>query len=181
MSSFTFKQTVFTILSLIASISVSHAESIDLISKVLDSNSLLEVIAPEKVSKAIYTPFAVRYIQNGNFSPSCTLINKDNIDNKLELISPENGNSFGNCASPINKPTTFSINENKFAVYFYLIEDPKTIFTKSYQLVKLLTDKFVVCQKDNEINAYIENHAKKQGVKFSAKTAINKFGCQPHD
>lgn len=139
---------------------------------------IIQIIKSGNLSNKIETPIAVRYIKIGDSTPSCTLINKKNYSNMLELISPEKGLAFGNCAKNIIGPFSFSENGKHYAVYKYVVEDPRSLFTTSYQFIQLTNNQFFPCENNEQLHEYLDNYSIKHGIKNSAIKAIDKYGCK---
>lgn len=160
--------------------SLAHAHDTDFKKEVTDkvnAKSIVTMILPQQIDGQIYTPLAAQYFQGNDFMPSCSLFNREDVKKQLELISPSDG-QFGNCHQVITKPTISKINADYYATYRYVVEDPRSEFTPTYQLVKLTKDGFYKCKEDSKIDDEISRLAKRK-VKLDTATnlAIKKIGC----
>ena len=159
---------------------IAHAGDIDFKKAVTDqvnAKSIVTIIQPQQIDGQIYTPIAAQYFQGRDFMPSCSLFNRDDVKKQLELISPSDG-QFGNCHQVITEPTVSKINGDYYAMYTYVVEDPRSEFTQTYQLVKLTTDGFYKCKEDSAIGKDIDLYSrKKMSVDRAVKLAIKKSGC----
>lgn len=143
----------------------------------LQVKSLVKLIPPQQISDDIYTPYAVQAIQESDIMPTCSLVDKNDVSNTLVLIAPSDG-QFANCHKNIQEPLISRINSEYYATYTYVIEDPRSVFVTSYQLVKLTKDGFYQCKEDDAINVGISRKLKaKIKLKTAIEMVIKKTGC----
>ena len=144
----------------------------------LNVKEVIDQVDPRKIANAIYTPLAVRYVKNNDFAPSCMLIDQTYPENQLMLISPSENGQFGNCHTALKAPIIIKVMGEQFAIYRYTIEDPKSEFATSYQLVHLTQVGFQQCKNEELIHQSIEDGlSKKSSLLNASKRTLIKLGC----
>lgn len=146
--------------------------------KIENASEVIQIIEPIYLSEKVSTPTAIRFIKKGDPTPTCQLINQEHLENQLDLVSPDEHAAFPNCARNIQGPVVHHIGNKYFAAYSYTIEDPKNIFSVSYQFINLEVGKFTVCNNDEQLDEFMKINQKKLGFKKSALNAIEKIGCK---
>lgn len=144
----------------------------------LDAESIDQVIKPSKVDGDVFTPYAVWYVKNGDFAPSCALVDGKNKSLKFEIVAPSDG-QYENCHQTLKEPLIVKINKSNYAVYSYVTEETRSELTNNVKVVLLKSDAFYLCKEDSEISGYIETHNKKRNADIVAlaTAALTKFGC----
>lgn len=148
------------------------------IKSTLHARSIQQVIEPKKVSAQIFTPYAVWFVRNNDIAASCALVDKENFNNILDMISPSDG-QFGNCHQMLQEPIISYIDGNYYAIYTYVTEETRAELEKEYQLIKLTKIGFFKCKEDVSISEEIKKNVDKKKINLSlaAINAIKKFGC----
>jgi hypothetical protein len=83
---------------------------------------------------------------------------------------------YPNC-NKIWKPIIAKIGNDYFAAYRYDVEDPKKVFTASFQLIKITKDGFYKCKEDDSISERLQK--KKAKSETAIKDVIKVTGCTP--
>lgn len=149
--------------------------------KIENVSEIIQSIEPIYLTERISTPAAIRFIKKGDPTPTCLLINQENLENQLDLVSPDEHAAFPNCARKIQGPVIHHIGNKYFAAYGYSIEDPKNIISLAYQFINLEAGKFTVCNNDEQLDKFMQINIKKLGFEKAALSAIEKIGCKTAD
>lgn len=139
------------------------------------ADELIHKIDSQKITEEIYTPDAYHFMKKEQSTPTCSLIDKHNAKDVLEVMSPDEG-EYPNC-NKIWKPVIAKIGSDYFATYRYDVEDPKKVFTPTFQLIKLTKDGFYKCKEDDSISDRLQK--KKIITEAVIKDVIKATGCIP--
>ena len=144
----------------------------------LNVETIQQLIQPKEVAEQIYTPFAAWYVANKDIAPSCALIDKDDINRALDLMSPSDG-QFTNCHQTIDEPIISFVGGSYYATYKYVTEETRGSYSTNYQLVKLTKDGFYPCKKDQAISKDLLKNVKSKGMELDTaiQKTLKKFGC----
>ena len=167
----------FLIFSPIFSLAANNAP-VEIIAAKLNAKTMRKLIQPKKVAEQIYTPYAAWFVRNNDIAPSCALIDKDNLNKILEMISPSDG-QFENCHQAIQEPVINFIHGSYYATYSYVVEETRAEFSQEYQLVKLTKDGFIQCKEESAISDEIRKSVNKKKINLASavQNAIMKIGC----
>lgn len=152
--------------------------SMEIIAVKLNAKAIRKLIQPMKVTEQIYTPYAAWFVRNNDIAPSCALIDKNDLNNILEIIEPSDG-QFENCHQAIQEPVISFIRGNYYATYKYVVEETRAEFSEEYQLVKLTQDGFFQCKEENTIYEEIRKYTNGNKTKLASaiQNAVMKIGC----
>ncbi|WP_034296998.1 hypothetical protein [Herbaspirillum sp. RV1423] len=139
------------------------------------AGEVIHKIDAEKITNDIYTPNAYHFIKKDQSTPTCSLVDRKNQSNLLEIMSPEEM-EYPNC-NKIWRPIITKIGSDYYATYRYDVEDPKKVFTSSYQLVKIAKDGFYKCKQNDSINELLQQ--KKTNTSAAIRDVIKIIGCTP--
>lgn len=139
------------------------------------ADEVIRKIDAEKIADGIYTPSAFQFIKKDQSTPTCSLVDKNNSNAILEIMAPEEM-EYPNC-NKIWKPIIAKVGSDYFAAYRYDVEDPKKVFTASYQLIKITKDGFYKCKEDDSISERLQK--KKAKTETAIKEVIKVTGCTP--
>ncbi|WP_061539155.1 hypothetical protein [Collimonas fungivorans] len=139
------------------------------------ADEVIRKIDAEKIADGIYTPSAFQFIKKDQSTPTCLLVDKNNSNAILEIMAPEEM-EYPNC-NKIWKPIIAKVGSDYFAAYRYDVEDPKKVFTASYQLIKITKDGFYKCKEDDSISERLQK--KKARTETTIKDVIKLTGCTP--
>jgi len=137
------------------------------------ADEVIHKIDAEKIADDIYTPNAYHFIKKDQSTPTCSLVDRKKPNNLLEIMSPEEM-EYPNC-NKIWQPIIAKIGNDYFAAYRYDVEDPKKVFTPSYQLVKITSDGFYKCKQDDSISERLLQKKAKTAV--AVVEIVKKIGC----
>ena len=156
------------------------ARTLDIEQKILKQlhiENVTTIIQPNKITTNLETPYAIQGVKENDRAPTCILINAKNPEKTLELISPTDG-QFGNCHQKIAAPEITEVSRQYYATYVYVIEDPRAVFTKNFQLIKLTPTGFEQCGNDDEISSKLAIETKhRKKLKNAIEVTIKKYGC----
>jgi hypothetical protein len=161
----------FAPIFLIFSHNFAMAESSKIGADVADE--VIRKIDAEKITDGIYTPSAFQFIKKDQSAPTCSLVDKNNSNTILEIMPPEEM-EYPNC-NKIWKPIIAKIGNDYFAAYRYDVEDPKKVFTASFQLIRITKDGFYKCKEDDSISERLQK--KKAKTEAAIKDVIKVTGC----
>lgn len=159
----------------------SFSQDVNLL-RSLDAKDVLQFINSTSIKGNTHTPIAIRFIKNGNTAPSCLLINKDNHENIIDLVSPDENGFLANCSSNIANPILFSVDGRHFGLYRYSIEDPRHVLTHSQKIVFLKENEITSCDNEDELLKLARGKSNKYSLKRSLISAVQSIGCKttPH-
>jgi hypothetical protein len=117
----------------------------------------------------------VRFVKQGDTSPSCGLVQKDRV--YIELVAPEPGTSWPACASPIRLAARIKLKES-YLVYEYKVEDSKASVSSQMQILRLNGVNLKVCMNDDQLTNKASQNMNFKGIEAAFRHTLVRLGCE---